>query len=343
MDNTQRMSVLVNVIKKSVKRIVVEILRNHLARIIDYHKEPENVVVIQEQLINIFLYERQAMYAEFTEKKAGIKNDDRVDRALAMKMKIEIQRLINENVACQKLNNSLKQIILNNKKKQEMADTHVTPAHAECINQLKIVSGEKATLIEQNHLLQTRLDNLQTRLDTFLTAPPESPSQLQPPPQLQQQSQSPSRLIIEEVPTHDSEHAFGSSHFDDGSDEVPTHDSEHAFGSSHFDDGSDEDTDAVDATDTLEKFDKLMDDMSHDATEETTVNDDEQLMSEDTSLAIATAVDSLPSFGAPPTVVSASSFGLLPEVANVVPKKPKLPKPTRFHEKSDFSISHFMN
>ena len=94
--STQKMGVLRLVINQSMKGFVRKIVDDHIAKIIDYHTDKDNVRILQDILIDGFIFEREGMYQRFVATKTKTNKDETVNRLLAEKMQVEIKRLVKE-------------------------------------------------------------------------------------------------------------------------------------------------------------------------------------------------------------------------------------------------------
>jgi hypothetical protein len=114
LNNTQKMSVLRLVINQAIKEFTKKIVNEHLNKIIDHHSDPDNVRLMQDELIDCFLLEREAVYQRFVSSQTNTSSNETVNRLVAEKMQKEIKNLIIEKIQIKKENIALKKIIIKN-------------------------------------------------------------------------------------------------------------------------------------------------------------------------------------------------------------------------------------
>lgn len=141
LNNTQKMSILRLVINQAVKNFTKKIVNDHLNKIIDNHKEPDNVRLLQDELIDCFLLEREGVYQRFVATQTKTNSNETVNRLVAEKMQKEIKKLIIEKIQLKKENAALKKIIVKN----SMEITH----HVENLGTLEATVNELNGTISQ--------------------------------------------------------------------------------------------------------------------------------------------------------------------------------------------------
>jgi hypothetical protein len=94
--STQKMGVLRMVINQSMKVFIRTIVDEHMSKIIDNHKDADNVRILQDALIDCFILEREGMYQRFIASKTVTNKDDNINRLVAEKMQQEIKKLVKE-------------------------------------------------------------------------------------------------------------------------------------------------------------------------------------------------------------------------------------------------------
>lgn len=112
---TQKMGVLRMVLNQSLKSFIKKIVDDHLAKIIDFHTERDNARILQDELIDCFILEREGMYQRFIAENTKTNKNETVNRLIAEKMQSEIKRLVKEKYEQQKQILILKKIIINRK------------------------------------------------------------------------------------------------------------------------------------------------------------------------------------------------------------------------------------
>jgi hypothetical protein len=170
LNNTQKMSVLRLVINQAIKNFTKKIVNDHLNKIIDHHKEQDNVRLLQDELIDCFLLEREGVYQRFVSTQTQTNQNETVNRLVAEKMQREIKNLILEKIQLKKENNALKHIII--KKSKELAQFTENAGNMEAtINEL---NGEiQGMQVQRSRYTEVNHSNIGSVLDSFQE--PESP------------------------------------------------------------------------------------------------------------------------------------------------------------------------
>jgi hypothetical protein len=163
--STKKMGVLRIVLSQSVKSFIRKIVNDYMPKIIDFHTETDNVRLLQDELIDCFIIEREGMFQRFISEKTHINKNEVVDHALAEKMHREIKRLIKEKYEQQKNIINIKKIFLkkneeNNKLKEVIGDLR-NQIH-NITSELQIYKSAKNTFINNNH---TKPNNIPEHID----------------------------------------------------------------------------------------------------------------------------------------------------------------------------------
>lgn len=99
MDNTKKYAVLINVIKSAINKMVIDVLKNDMSRIIDNHRESTNIDIMQEKMVNYFLEERELIYIRFVENRhQPVNKNDEIDKVMVSKIRKALQDTVKENV-----------------------------------------------------------------------------------------------------------------------------------------------------------------------------------------------------------------------------------------------------
>lgn len=109
---TQKMGVLRMVINQSIKVFIRKIVNEHMVKIIDYHKEADNVRILQDEFIDCLILEREGMYQRFIVENTKTNKCETVNNLLVEKMQNEIKRLIKEKYEQHKKIAMLKKLII---------------------------------------------------------------------------------------------------------------------------------------------------------------------------------------------------------------------------------------
>ena len=136
---SQKMGVLKSVINNTCKNFIKKIVESYMVKIIDYHTDKDNVRIFQDDLIDCLILERELLFQKFISEKTEVRpNND-----IFVKMQTEIKRLLKEKYELQKLNLSLKKIIikLNNEKKQQLTLTPTIVKETTLINPYNLLNN----------------------------------------------------------------------------------------------------------------------------------------------------------------------------------------------------------
>jgi hypothetical protein len=131
---TQKMGVLRMVLNQSMKKFIKKIVDDHMVKIIDYHKEKDNVRILQDELIDCFILEREGMYQRFIAENTKTNKNETVNRLLAEKMEREIKRLVGEKYEQKKYILILKKLLIKKKSEETQNCELVSKLQAEIEN-----------------------------------------------------------------------------------------------------------------------------------------------------------------------------------------------------------------
>jgi hypothetical protein len=157
LSSTQKMGVLRKVISQSIKRFIRKIVDEHMVKIIDKHKEKDNVRILQDVLIDCFILEREGMYQLFINKQTTSNQCETVNLLVAEKMQQEIKLLVKEKYA------QKKQIIIltkayNMQKNKENKQTLIISKLTQKINSINDAHNYKQ---KQQHLINKSSEHIQ--------------------------------------------------------------------------------------------------------------------------------------------------------------------------------------
>jgi hypothetical protein len=145
---TQKMGVLRMVLNQSLKTFIRKLVDEHMAKIIDYHTEADNTRLLQDDMIDCLIMEREGIYQRFVSESTRTNKNENVNRLIAEKMQIEIKRLVGEKYAQKKQIIALKRIIM----KKSVDDRKTTDLVASLKKQITILNEQKSTeFIQLNH------------------------------------------------------------------------------------------------------------------------------------------------------------------------------------------------
>jgi hypothetical protein len=96
--------VMRRVICQSNKKFISIIVQNHIPKIIDFHTDRDNVRILQDELIDCFILERESLFHRFIDGgnlQQGNINDN-IDKKLQMRLQEELKLLISDKYANKK-------------------------------------------------------------------------------------------------------------------------------------------------------------------------------------------------------------------------------------------------
>ncbi len=93
---TQKIGVLRLILNQSMKSFIKKIVDEHMTKIIDCHKDVDNVRILQDDFIDCLILEREGFYQRFIASQTTTNKNETVNRLLAEKMQVEIKRLVKE-------------------------------------------------------------------------------------------------------------------------------------------------------------------------------------------------------------------------------------------------------
>lgn len=140
LDNTQKMSILRLVINQAIKTFTKKVVNDHLSKIIDNHQDADNVRLLQDELVDIFLLEREAVYQRFISSQTHTAPDENINRLVSEKMQGEIKNLILEKIQLKKEAEALKRIIVKNNEELSRLREHAGTLES-TVNELKAESA----------------------------------------------------------------------------------------------------------------------------------------------------------------------------------------------------------
>ncbi len=107
LDKDQKRNILRAVLTSSIRLFTKSVATEFLSSIMDNHDDPANTEALKEQIIEIFIHEREGMFHKFLDCRSGGNLEEKVDKSIADKMRNEIKRLNEERdklvAVCDKL------------------------------------------------------------------------------------------------------------------------------------------------------------------------------------------------------------------------------------------------
>jgi hypothetical protein len=156
----QKMGILRMVISQSIKQFIKRIVDTHLAKIIDYHSEKDNVRILQDEFIDCLILERESMYARFIASHTNTDQSSQVNRVLVERMQEQIKKLTKEKQTLQKYatlckktialkkEHETKYVILVNRLKKELDDQVAT--NQTMAKQLRAAQASRTNPVDTN-------------------------------------------------------------------------------------------------------------------------------------------------------------------------------------------------
>jgi hypothetical protein len=156
---TQKMGVLRMVLNQTMKVFIRKLVDSHLIKIIDYHKEVDNIRILQDELIDCFILEREGMYQRFISENTKINKNETVNRKISEKMQNEIKQLIIEKYKQIKIITAYKCIINNKNTEINNLKEMLGNANSHRVEQNKVDQNRvEQNRVEQNRVEQNRVE-----------------------------------------------------------------------------------------------------------------------------------------------------------------------------------------
>lgn len=143
----QRLNYLSMILGKVIKEFCNIVLQSHLRSIIDDHMDPINIEVLQDEILHLFLEEREHSIDEF----------------------IRSQKQESQNVETEKNNNSIK----------PKSITKIADAFKKSINEISLLKKKNTKLVKQNTILLNQLKEAKTILLSQIQAYKEQTQRLE--------------------------------------------------------------------------------------------------------------------------------------------------------------------
>ena len=141
----QKRAVLRGVLTSSIKEFSKIVIKEFLEHIIDNHKEPANIEMLKERMVDLLIMEREKLYHRFLASTSG-KTNETIDKGIAIRMQKEIKKLQKEKHILAKQNVELKkQCAARVKQVQQVVDKY------------KMLASRFKGMRDQNAMLKERL------------------------------------------------------------------------------------------------------------------------------------------------------------------------------------------
>ena len=154
----KKMGILKMIINQSIKSFTRKIVDSHMIKIIDYHKDKDNVRILQDDFIDCLIMEREGMYHRFVYKQTTTNKNETVNRELAEKMQQEIKKLISEKHALNKKNILYNDVCIKMKRNEHFL-----------INKLKYFEEQNKALTQQVNDNNKIIDNNMSEINHLKT------------------------------------------------------------------------------------------------------------------------------------------------------------------------------
>ena len=159
---TKKMGVIRKVLNQSIKNFIIKIVNDHLCKIIDLHNEVDNIRLLQDDLIDCFILEREGLFQLFITNQSQTPSSDLVNRLVVDKMQNELKRLVKEKYEQNKLIISLKKLCINQKNDNNNKDKLITDLQTKLSNydsESQIEDNVFSKIIKKNKLQEKSEEN----------------------------------------------------------------------------------------------------------------------------------------------------------------------------------------
>lgn len=106
----QKRNMLRTILTNCIEQFTKVVIQEYLINIIDNHEEIANIEALKEKMTDLLILERQTLYHKFLDSHLS-KNNEMVDRSIAVKMQQEIKTLVKEKSILTKENADNKKLI----------------------------------------------------------------------------------------------------------------------------------------------------------------------------------------------------------------------------------------
>jgi len=142
---TQKIGVLRLILNQSMKSFIRKIVDEHMSKIIDYHKDKDNVRLLQDDFIDCLILEREGFYQRFIATQTKTNKNETVNRLLAEKMQVEIKRLVKEKYDQKRQINILKRAYITKKENENKLNEIII----ELKNKIQTLEADKGSQHDQ--------------------------------------------------------------------------------------------------------------------------------------------------------------------------------------------------
>ena len=143
---TQKIGVLRLILNQSMKSFIKKIVDEHMTKIIDYHKDVDNVRILQDEFIDCLILEREGFYQRFVASQTTTNKNETVNRLLAEKMQVEIKRLVKEKYEQKKQILLLKKAYMQKKESENKLNEII----GELKNKIETLESDKGHSTQHN-------------------------------------------------------------------------------------------------------------------------------------------------------------------------------------------------
>jgi hypothetical protein len=162
---TQKIGVLRLVLNQSMKSFIRKIVDEYMSKIIDFHKDKDNVRLLQDEFIDCLILEREGFFQRFIATQTKTNNNETVNRLLAEKMQNEIKRLVKEKYDQKNKINILKRAYIQKKDNENKLNEIISELKNK-ISTLEIRNTVRHTQTPSQKFLT---DSQQSRQNNYIT------------------------------------------------------------------------------------------------------------------------------------------------------------------------------
>lgn len=143
---TQKIGVLRLILNQSIKSFIRKIVDEYMSKIIDFHKDKDNVRLLQDEFIDCLILEREGFFQRFIATQTKTNKNETVNRLLAEKMQVEIKRLLKEKYDQKRQINVLKKAYIQKKENENKLNEIIS----ELNNKIRTLEEGLDTHYDQN-------------------------------------------------------------------------------------------------------------------------------------------------------------------------------------------------
>ena len=158
LNKDQKRNLLRRVLVNSIREFSKLVVQEYITNIIDNHNDKDNIVILKERLIELFILEREAIFTRFIDN-----SNQTVDKGVAYKLRDELKNVVtaykelSEKYKLQhELQNTLEQ---KNKQLTTQLEEKTLALNTQISNNKKLIHKLKASIMEINKLKEMNSDD----------------------------------------------------------------------------------------------------------------------------------------------------------------------------------------